>query len=51
MADGEPWEVSLAWDPQQVLYFGAAGSPATLRGMTENLKASLLLELGNIAGE
>jgi hypothetical protein len=50
-ADGEPWEVSLAWDPQQVLYFGAAGSPATLRGMTENLKASLLLELGNIAGE
>jgi hypothetical protein len=49
--EGEPSEVSLAWDPQQVLQFGAAGSPATLRSVTESLKASLLLELGNIAGE
>jgi hypothetical protein len=49
--ESEPLEVSLAWDPQQVLQFGATGSPATLRGVVESLKASLLLELGNIAGE
>jgi hypothetical protein len=49
--ESEPLEVSLAWDPQQVLQFGAAGSPATLRGVIESLKASLLLELGNISGE
>ena len=49
--ESEPLEVSLAWDPQQVLQFGATGSPATLRGVIESLKASLLLELGSIAGE
>jgi hypothetical protein len=49
--EGEPLEVSLAWDSQQVLQFGATGSPATLRGVVESLKASLLLELGSIAGE
>jgi hypothetical protein len=49
--ESEPLEVSLAWDPQQVLQFGALGSPATLRSVVESLKASLLFELGNIAGE
>jgi hypothetical protein len=50
-AEGEASEVSLAWDPEQVVQFGATGSPATLRGVVESLKASLLLELGSIAGE
>ena len=50
-AEGEALEVSLAWDPEQVVQFGATGSPATLRGVVESLKASLLLELGSIAGE
>jgi hypothetical protein len=48
---GEALEVSLAWDPAQVVQFGATGSPASLRGVVESLKASLLLELGNIVGE
>jgi hypothetical protein len=47
----EALELSLAWDAQQVQQFGATGSPATLRSVVEGLKASLLLELGNIAGE
>jgi hypothetical protein len=50
-AEGESMEVSLAWDPEQVVQFGATGSPATLRGVVDGLKAALLLELANIAGE
>ena len=49
--EGEEYEVSLAWDPEQVVQFGATGSPASLRGVIESAKASLLLELGSIAGE
>jgi hypothetical protein len=48
---GESLEVRLAWDPEQVVQFGATGSPATLRGVVEGLRASLLLELANIEGE
>jgi hypothetical protein len=49
--EGEEFEVNLAWDPEQVLQFGATGSPASLRGVVESAKAALLLELGSIAGE
>lgn len=47
----ESLELNLAWDPERVSQLKATGSPASLRGLIESIKAALLVELGTIAGE
>jgi hypothetical protein len=49
--EGGTLELSMAWDPEVVLQFGATGSPGSLRGMIESVKAALSVQLASIAGE
>jgi hypothetical protein len=49
--EGGTFELNMAWDSELVLQFGATGSPGSLRGMIESVKAALSGQLAKSAGE